>query len=185
MSLQIPGLVKNPKVLGAVLGGVVLIGYMMRSKGVTQNDAPVILDTQPDKELVALGIQSRMQDANNATQIALSSDSNATTLAALQIGANSDYNLSKLNSESAITLSNIDASTESQRMNLHYQGAMNALSSGERVKFGELRNSEIQANLNAQTENTRLSVQQNLGERQINSDLRETELTTNAAIEQA
>lgn len=184
MSLQIPELLKQPKVLGFAIGGVVLIGYMLRNKS-GGNSSPVILSTEPDKELVALGIQSRMQDANNQTEILLSQQTNETTLKALALGSQSEYDLTKLNADSMINLSKLEADSnlslaqlstgfEVQKLKTDQENLNSTLGTQERIKGAELT-----------LENIRLSVQQNLGIRQIDANSRISEVESQAEIEKA
>lgn len=184
MSLQIPELLKEPKVLGFAIGGVVLIGYMLRNKS-GGNSSPVILSTEPDKELVALGIQSRMQDANNQTDILLSQQTNETTLKALALGSQSEYDLAKVNADSMINLSKLEADStlslaqlstgfEVQKLKTDQENLNSTLGTQERIKGAELT-----------LENIRLSVQQNLGIRQIDANSRISEVESQAEIEKA
>lgn len=184
MSLQIPELLKNPKVLGATIGGVILIGYMVRNKAGSSN-SPVILSTEPDKELVALGIQSRMQDSANQTEIALSQQSNETTLKALAMGNETEFQLAKLNADSSIKLSQMDneqvfslaqmsTGFETAKLKSDSENLLATLGTQERIRGAELTLDNIQ-----------LSVQQNLGIRQIDASSRIAEIESQTTLEQA
>lgn len=94
--MQIPKWAENPKVIGAVLGGVVMV-YIVTRNGTSQTaTGSAIINTEPDSGLVALGMQMRMQDNQNAA----------------------DYTQLQANNTTMLALASIDAGTENKRIDL-------------------------------------------------------------------
>lgn len=94
--MQTPDWAKNPKIIGAVVGGVVLVYIVTRNSASQASTGPAIINTEPDSALVAMGLQMRMQDNQNAA----------------------DYTQLQATNNTMVALASIDASVENNRIGL-------------------------------------------------------------------
>lgn len=175
--MQTPEWAKNPKIIGAAVGGVVLLYVVTRSTTANTSTGPAIINTEPDSGLVALGLQMRMQDNQNAADYTQLQANNATMLALASIDAGTenkridlldkqsdrDYQLTNNLNNQNFELSRMDAQAEYERV----------------VVSDRMSDREFQMNSN------RNNQEYDLGKRAIEAGINETNQAYNLANYQA
>ena len=145
--MQTPKWAKDPKIIGAAVGVVVLLLYVVtRSTTANTGTGSAIINTEPDSELVALGLQMRMQDNQNAA----------------------DYTQLQANNTTMLALAGIDAGTENKRIDL-----LDKQSDRDYQLTNNLNNQNFEVSrMDAQTEYERVVISDRMSDRdfQMNSN---------------